>query len=188
MRTLLAALLTLLSASAAADQFRHSTMSVWTESETHRVLHHHDTQRKHSELRIVRKHDGQELFRGESAPFTLLVPVQDGRYFAALSNHALHAFDYGYNFALFTPQGEQLSRAYVSTSTGYCGRVRSTVSMYVYWFTQTPDVRVVEVDGKPDHVLVGRRCRFPMGDFRETTQSYNLKAEECRRTKCWSTP
>lgn len=185
MGTFVALAALVLSSQALADQYRPAAQSIWTMSETHLVLHEHDTARQHAELRIIERETGKETYRGESSTFTMLVPVEEGKYFAGLSNHKLHSRDYGYNFALFTPDGEILSRAYITTVTGYCGRVRESVSMGVYWFTDPPDISLIVEEGMPVAVKVGRRCRIPFGDHKETFESYAIKAKECRENNCY---
>jgi hypothetical protein len=173
---------------ALADQYRPSIQAIWTMSDTHLVLHEHDTSRRHTELRIVDRSTGKETYRGDSTTFTLLVPVDGGKYFAGLSDRMLQSLDYGYNFALFTPEGEYLSRAYVTTATGYCGRVRESVSMTVMWFEPAPEISLIYEDEVAVAVKVGRRCSIPLGDHRETRESYQVKLTECRANDCHRGP
>lgn len=77
MQTLVALAALVLSTQALADQYRPAVQSIWTMSETHLVLHEHDTARQHAELRIIERETGKEAYRGESSTFTLLVPVEE---------------------------------------------------------------------------------------------------------------
>lgn len=153
MGTFVALAALVLSSQALADQYRPAAQSIWTMSETHLVLHEHDTARQHAELRIIERETGKETYRGESSTFTMLVPVEEGKYFAGLSNHKLHSRDYGYNFALFTPDGRILSRVNVTPESGYCPD-KYTQGDFYYWYSNIPEITFLPDAEQPTHIIV----------------------------------
>ena len=162
-----------LSAESSADQPRSSSLQIWAENDDVYVLHSHDLHAWEvnlSEVRIIRKVDGEEVFRSETAPFTKLVPVKGGKYFAGLSDLQAGTMPAGYNFALFTPEGQFLSKVYVSRETAYCERVQQSVSQNLNWFSRNPEVTLKWIDEDLESILVkpyywgDEDCELPLGE------------------------
>ncbi|MEX2962199.1 hypothetical protein [Microbulbifer sp. TYP-18] len=157
-----------------ADEPRSSNMNIWTENDDVYVLHTHSvtawTIRK-SELKVIDKKNGSEIFRAETTPFTKLVPVDGGKYFAGFSDLQAGSLPHGYNFALFTPDGEFISRVYVSKKTGHCDKVSQSVSQYLRWFSKSPNIKLAkDENGSIKSIIVSplyyesSPCKLPIGD------------------------
>ena len=157
-----------------ADQPRSSNLSIWAENNNVLVLHEHKVRAwtiSQSSIRIINKGDGSEVFQSETTPFTVLVPVEGGKYFAGLSDLQAGSLPHGYNFALFKPDGEFVSRVYVSKDTDYCEKVRQSVSQYLGWFSRVPDIHLERSqDGQISSIIVqaiyhdAAPCNLPIGD------------------------
>ena len=67
-------------------------------------------------------------------------------------------------------EGEFISRVFVSRETGYCEKVRQTVSQYLGWFSRTPRMELVRSDGEISKVVVqpyyhgSKPCELPAGE------------------------
>ena len=169
----LAYLFLFISMSSLADQPRFSRMNIWTENENVYVLHTHKAiawTLKKSETRIVSKETGKVVFKANTSPFTIIIPVENGKYFAGLSDLQAGSLLHGYNFALFTPSGEFISKVYVSRETGYCEKVKQSVSQYLYWFSRMPDVKLEREHGKISKIVIEspfhdtKPCELPIGE------------------------
>ena len=174
-RTSIALLFTLLTPNILwADQPRTSNMSIWTESDDVYVLHTHSVHAwtiHKSELRIISKKDGSEIFKAETTPFTAIVSVEGGKYFAGLSDLQAGSLPHGYNFALFKPNGEFISRVHVSKDTEHCEKVRQSVSQYLGWFSKPPSISIESSgNGTITSITVqplyhdSKACKLPIGD------------------------
>lgn len=157
-----------------ADQPRTSNVSIWAESDDVYVLHSHSVHAwsiDKSELKIISKKSGSEIFKAEITPFTALVAVEGGKYFAGLSDLQAGSLPHGYNFALFNPSGEFISRVYVSRDTEYCEKVRQSVSQYLGWFSKPPSISIESTgNGTITSITVQplyhdtKPCKLPIGD------------------------
>ena len=155
------------------DQPRSSELQIWAESEDVYVLHTHKAVAwtvERSELKIVTKGEGKEVFVTETTPFTKLVSVEGGKYFAGLSDLQAGSLPHGYNFALFTPEGRFVSKVFVSRETGYCEKVRQSVSQYLGWFSRKPRIELVRSEGEISKIIVqsyygdSKACELPVGE------------------------
>ncbi|WP_053981346.1 hypothetical protein [Marinagarivorans algicola] len=155
-----------------ADQPRSSDLHIWAENDNVYVLHSHKAIAwtvETSEIKIVTKATGEEVFSADTTPFTKLVSVENGRYFAGLSDLQAGSLSHGYNFALFTPDGEFLSKVFVSRDAGYCEKVRQSVSQYLGWFAREPRIKLVRSEGKVSKIIVqpyyhdSKPCELPIG-------------------------
>ncbi|SMF48843.1 hypothetical protein SAMN02745866_03195 [Alteromonadaceae bacterium Bs31] len=148
-------------------------MQIWAENEDVYVLHSHKAVAwtvEKSEIKIFTKNAGKEVFVTETTPFTKLVPVEDGKYFAGLSDLQAGSLPHGYNFALFTPEGRFIAKVFVSRETGYCEKVRQSVSQYLGWFSSKPRIELVRSEGKITKIVVqpyyhdSKPCELPVGE------------------------
>jgi hypothetical protein len=145
---------------ASADRsLRLSTAHLVAESSSVRVTHDHDVQQVkesgvpvdgairlnlNSTLRIVRKSDNAEIFNQAVPPLTALTSVNDGRYFAGLSN--LQTLSAQYNFLLISADGKIVTTALITPSSGHCRSVSLTTTNFIRWFNEkAPDVRLSRV-------------------------------------------
>jgi hypothetical protein len=173
----------LFSCCAAADQPRSSELSIWSENDDVYVLHSHLVHAwttEKSMLKIVRKENGDILFESKTTPFTEIVPVEDGKYFAGLSDLQAGTLPHGYNFALFDIKGGFISRVYVSGESGYCEKVIQSVSQYIRWFSRNPKITLEKTDGKIAKIIVSpiysnsKPCKIPIGDHLVGWRSKNI--------------
>lgn len=154
---------------ASADRsLRLSTAHLVAESSTVVVTHDHDIEpvdessdvggrgirlSYRSTLQIVRKSDNAELFKQPVMPLTALTSVNDGRYFAGLSN--LRTLSHKYNFLLITADGQIVTTALITPTSGHCQSVSWTSTNYIGWFDEkAPDVQLAFVGGRVDTVIV----------------------------------
>jgi len=173
-RVLIFLLLVVVSSSSLGDQPRQSTRQIWVENENVYVLHKHDVKAwtvNESEIRIINKETGEVVFSAGTTPFTMLVAVEGGKFFAGLSDLQAGSMPYGYNFALFTPEGKFISKVYVSQQSGYCEKVLQTVSQSVEWFRITgPEINLERIDGEISGIVVSpyyygtKPCELPVGE------------------------
>jgi len=154
---------------AQADQtIRMSTRHLVAESATVIVTHDHDvkpvdkpgaasdeyTLELNSTLRIVRKRDNAEIFKQAVMPLTALTSVDGGRYFAGLSS--LQALSFAYNFLLISANGEIVTTALITPTSGHCRSVRWSTTNVIAWFDENvPDVQLSFVGDRVDTVTVG---------------------------------
>lgn len=174
-RKLIAALFVLaLTEAANADQPSQSNLQIWAETDSLLVLHKHRASASHvaeSFVRVIEKQSGYVLSEFDTTPFTEIVPIADGKYFAGLSYFQASSYPHGYNFAVFAPDGRFLIKAFVLHGTDYCEKVSQSVSQYVYWFDRyNPHVEAKLNGSEIIEVLVGdgrfeKPCKFVPGDF-----------------------
>ncbi len=163
----------LISVFSQADQPRGSNLHIWSENDDVYVLHSHVTRAwtvENSDLRIIRKDDGKVIFNAKTTPFTKIVPVEGGAYFAGLSDLQAGSMPHGYNFALFDSMGNFISRVYVSRESGYCEKVRQSVSQSIGWFSRNPKIKLDRENGEITNIVVSpyyadsKPCYLPVGD------------------------
>ena len=163
-------------ADANADQPSRSDLKIWAETDSLLVLHKHKARAwevAESLVRIVEKQSGYVVSEFETTPFTTIVPIADGKYFAGLSYFQASSYAHGYNFAVFRPDGTFMIKAFVRHDTDYCEKVGQSVSQYVYWFDMYDPHVEAKLDGSEIvEVLVGdgqfeKPCKFLPGDFSE---------------------
>ena len=173
-RLLVALTVIALTGTAVADQPSHSALSIWAESDDLIALHKHKASSgeiRESFVRILEKNTGYVVSEFETTPFTALVSIADGRYFAGLSNFNSISRPHGYNFAVFAADGTFLIKAFVLRGSGHCERVSQSVSQYVRWFNgPEPHITVNFYGTEVTEVLVGdgknaEPCKFLPGDF-----------------------
>ncbi len=161
---------------AKADQPSYSDLKIWAETDRLLVLHKHKasaSQVAESFVRVVEKNSGYVVSEFETTPFTVIVPIADGRYFAGLSYFQASSYPHGYNFGVFAPDGTFLIKAFVLYGTDYCEKVSQSVSQYVYWFDRDNLHVEAKLNGNEIiEVLVGdgrfeKPCRFVPGDYSE---------------------
>ncbi len=90
-----------LTANASADQPSQSNLNIWTETDDLLVLHRHEARAwdvAESFVRVVDKQSGYVVSEFETTPFTAIVPIADGMYFAGLSYFQASSYPHGYNF------------------------------------------------------------------------------------------
>lgn len=106
-----------------------------------------------STLRIVRKRDNVEIFKQAVMPLTALTSVDEGRYFAGLSN--LQVLSSQYNFLLISASGRIVTTALITATSGHCRSVSSTTTNFIRWFDEeAPDVRLSFAGDRVDSVTV----------------------------------
>lgn len=169
-----ALILVLLPLSVLSDRPSNSHLRIWTESDSLFVLHKHRARAwdvSESITRIIDKQTGRVLKEFETTPFTALLSVEDGQYFAGLSYFQASSYPHGYNFALFSAQGEFIVKAFVLSESGHCKEPRQSVSQYVFWYDENdPNVRLRREDNEIVEILVDsyyandEPCRFVPGD------------------------
>ena len=172
----MALLILALIANANADQPSRSDRKIWAETDSLLVLHKHRalaSQVAESFVRVIEKESGYVVSEFETTPFTAIVPIADGKYFAGLSYFQASSYPHGYNFAVFAPDGRFLIKAFVLHGTDYCQKVSQSVSQYVYWFNEDdPHVEAKLNGSEIVEVLVGdgrfeKPCKFVTGDYSE---------------------
>lgn len=147
---------------------RLSTKHLVAESTTVIVTHDHDVREVkvpgvvagdrilldlNSTLRIVRKSDGVEIFNQAVMPLTALTSVNGGQYFAGLSN--LQTLSSEYNFILVSEDGQIVTAALVTLTSGHCRSVSATTTNFIRWFSEkAPDVRLSFAGDRVDTVIV----------------------------------
>ena len=160
--------------SASADQPSHSNLSIWAESDEYIVLHQHKARAwevTKSIVRVVDKQSGNVVSEFETTPFTSLIPIADGKYFAGLSYFQASSYPHGYNFAVFTADGSFLVKAFVLHDSGHCENANQSVSQYVHWFdSYDPHITVKYDRNEIVEILVGdghfeEPCKFAPGDY-----------------------
>jgi hypothetical protein len=139
-----------ITAAHADRSLRLSTAHLVAESSTVIVMHDHDVKQvkgpgtdagrrialeHNSTLRIVRKSDNAEIFRQAVMPLTALTSVDDGRYFAGLSN--LQTLSFQYNFLLVSAAGQIVTAALITPTSGHCRAVSATTTNFLRWFDET---------------------------------------------------
>lgn len=106
-----------------------------------------------STLRIVRKSDNTEIFRQTVMPLTALTSVDEGRYFAGLSN--LQALSFQYNFLLISADGQIVTTALITPTSGHCRSVSATTTNFIRWFDdKAPKVQLSFAGDQVDTVTV----------------------------------
>ena len=165
-----------LTANADADQPSRSDLKIWAETDSLLVLHKHKARAwevAESYVRVIDKQSGYVISEFDTTPFTTIVPIADGKYFAGLSYFQASSYPHGYNFAVFEPDGTFLIKAFVLHDTDYCEKVSQSVSQYVYWFDRyDPHVEAKLAGSQVVEVLVGdghfeKPCKFLPGDYSE---------------------
>lgn len=148
---------------ASADRsLRFSTAHLVAENSTVIVTHDHDVQQVkepgavagseirlnlNSTLRIVRKSDNAAILKLAVMPLTALTSVDNGRYFAGLSN--LRTLSFRYNFLLMSADGQIVTTALITPTSGHCGSVSSTTTNFIGWFDEkVPDVHLSFAGGQ----------------------------------------
>lgn len=169
-----ALILVLLPLSVLSDRPSNSHLKIWTESDSLFVLHKHRARAGdvfESITRIIDKQTGYILTEIETTPFTALLPVEDGQYFAGLSYFQASSYPHGYNFALFSAQGKFIVKAFVLSGSGHCKKPNQSVSQYVHWYNENdPNVRLRREGNEIIEILVDsyyandEPCRFVPGD------------------------
>jgi len=129
---------------------RLSTAHLVAESPTVVVTHDHDVKQVKepgadaggrialdytSTLRILRKSDNAEIFKQAVMPLTALTSVDDGRYFAGLSN--LQTLSFQYNFLLISAGGQIVTTALITPTSGHCRSVSATTTNSLHWFDES---------------------------------------------------
>jgi hypothetical protein len=156
-----------ITAAYADRSLRLSTAHLVAESSTVIVMHDHDVKQGrepgaadgkialdyNSTLRIVRKSDDAEIFERAVMPLTTLTSVDDGRYFAGLSN--LQTLSFRYNFLLIRADGQIVTTALITPTSGHCRSVSATVTNFIRWFDEkAPAVRLSFAGDQLDAVIV----------------------------------
>ena len=135
-----------------------SKVSVSAENTNVVVTHEHSMRRKdngtgdvgdgkitlavESTLRFVSKTSEGADREFEVGPLTALVNIDDGPYFAGLSN--LKTLSHRYNFVLFDQHGTVLATALITADSGHCGRVSQSTTNRIGWYDeQHPEIRLV---------------------------------------------
>jgi len=147
---------------------RLSTAHLVAESSTVIVMHDHDVKQVekpradagsgivldyNSTLRIVRKSDNAEVFERAVMPLTALTSVDNGRYFAGLSN--LQTLSFEYNFLLISASGQIVTTALITPTSGHCRSVSATTSNFIRWFDEeAPKVHLSFAGDQVDTVTV----------------------------------
>ena len=155
--------------SAYADRsLQLSTAHLVVESSTVVVMHDHDIKQVkkpdasasggialeyNSTLRIVRKSDDAEIFKQAVMPLTTLTSVDNGRYFAGLSN--LQTLSSQYNFLLISAGGQIVTTALISPTSGHCRSVSAKKTNLIRWFDEkAPTVQLSFAGDQVDAVTV----------------------------------
>lgn len=154
-KTLLITVL-IFSAQLAANQTQPRKVQTWAQNQEVYILHSHRVEGPqviHSETTIISKDDGAEIFHETTAPFNIIIPVNNGSYFAGLSYFKTETISSEYNFALFTPDGRILSRVNVTPESGYCPD-KYTQGDFYYWYSNIPEITFLPDAEQPTHIIV----------------------------------
>ena len=160
--------LTFAAAAYADRSLRLSTEHLVADSSSVIVTHNHDVKQikkpdavagseivldLNSTLRIVRKSDNTEIFKQDVMPLTALTSVDDGRYFAGLSS--LQALSPQYNFLLISADGQIVTTALITPTSGHCRSVSWSTTNFIGWFDEkSPDVQLSFTDDQVSTVTV----------------------------------
>ncbi|MDY6944542.1 MAG: hypothetical protein SXG53_02395 [Pseudomonadota bacterium] len=87
-------------------------------------------------------------------PLTALTSVDCGRYFAGLSS--LQVLSFAHNFLLISANGEMVTTALITPTSGHCRSVHWSTTNVIAWFDEkAPDVQLSFVGDRVDTVTVG---------------------------------
>ena len=101
---------------------------------------------------------------------TQAVPVENGKYFAGLSDLFAGSIHHGYNFVLFTNTGEFISKAFVHRESGHCEKVSQSASQTLRWYSSFPEISLKRIDGQISQINVtpfyhnAKPCELSIGE------------------------